>query len=67
MCHNYVDIWEVRNRVLGDGYCVRCTLVGGIVAVLVAEVGKRPVAELGLVRRCVHLLIVSLERIVGAS
>lgn len=59
--HHNIDAGEVWDRVLGDGFGVRCTLMGGVVAVFIAGVWEGKVAELWLVRGCVDLKVVSLQ------
>jgi hypothetical protein len=56
MCHHHVDGREVGNGVISNGDGVGCTLVRGVIAILIAEVGKGPVAEFRLVGGCVDLL-----------
>ena len=46
--HHNVDSWEVRNRIVGNGYSIRRALVRRVVSVFVPEVWKGPVAELWL-------------------
>jgi hypothetical protein len=63
MCHHHIDSGEVRDGVFSDGGSVGCRLVGGVVAVLVAEVGEGVVAEFGLVGGRVDLIeVLSVER-----
>jgi hypothetical protein len=63
MCHHHIDSREVGDGVFSDGGSVGCRLVGGVVAVLVAEVGEGVVAEFGLVGGRVDLIeVLSVER-----
>jgi hypothetical protein len=55
MRHHYIDSRKVRDGVLSDRDSVWGGLMGGIIAVLVTEVGEGVVAEFGLVGGSVDL------------
>jgi hypothetical protein len=55
VCHHNVDSGKVWYRVLSNWHSVWRALVRGIISVLIAPVGKRPVAEFRLVWRRVYL------------
>jgi hypothetical protein len=62
MRHHHIYRRKVWDRVLGYRACFWCTLVRRVVAVFVAEVWESPIAELGLVWRCVNLESVNSDR-----